>query len=275
MWTSARNLFAGSGQKQEGSMRLQGRSAIVTGGARGIGKAIATRLAHEGASVVIADVQEETLKKAVDEIATSGGSCLAIRADVTAENDVSELVKKTVSEFGRIDILVNNAGGRINTPPSFEDTTLEQWNSVIAVNLTGAFLCCRAVLPHMKKKRSGRIVNISSKAGRSSGLSTTPAYASAKAGILGLTRQLALEMGPYGININAIAPGFTSSGPQWEKDVWSLVSPERKNVILNASPFGRIAAPEEQASVVAFLCSDDASFITGACIDSNGGAFMA
>ena len=256
-------------------MRLQGRTAIVTGGAQGIGKAIATRLLRDGAHVVVADVREESLKQAVDDIAKSGGRCLAVAADVTVESAVSEMVAKTLREFGRIDILVNNAGGRINTPPSFEDTTLEQWNSVLAVNLTGAFLCCKAVLPHMKKNGSGRIVNVSSKAGRTAGLSTTPAYASAKAGILGLTRQLALEMGPYGININAIAPGFTSSGPQWEKDVWSLVSAERKSVILNASPFGRIAAPEEQANVVAFLCSDDASFITGACVDSNGGAFMA
>ena len=256
-------------------MRLQGKIAIVTGGAQGIGKVVAQKLAGEGANVVIADIQEEPLREAADEIRKIGRECLGIRTDVAEEKDVIAMVEKTLTHFGRIDILINNAGGRINTPPSLEETTQEQWNRVIAVNLTGTFLCCKAVLPHMKKNGSGKIVNVSSKAGRTAGLSTTPAYASAKAGVLGLTRQLAFEMGPYGININAIAPGFTSSGPKWEKDVWSLVPQERKETILNSNPLRRIAAPEEQANVIVFLCTEDASFITGACIDSNGGAFMA
>ncbi len=256
-------------------MRLQEKTAIVTGAAQGIGKVVAQKLAREGANVVIADIQGERLIEAADDIGKIGRACLGIKTDVSDEEDVFKMVEKTLARFGRIDILINNAGGRINTPLSLELTTREQWNRVIAVNLTGTFLCCKAILPHMKNNRSGKIVNVSSKAGRTAGLSTTPAYASAKAGILRLTRQLAFEMGPYGININAIAPGFTSSGPKWEQDVWSLVPKERKDIIVNSSPLRRIATPEEQANVIVFLCTEDASYITGACIDSNGGAFMA
>ena len=256
-------------------MKLRGRIAVVTGAAQGIGRVTALRLAKEGADIVVADINEEGLKKVASDIEKMGRTSLAVKTDISREKDVFAMVQKTLEVFGRIDILVNNAGGRINTPNSIEETTADEWNQVMAVNLTGTFFCCKAVLPNMKKNRSGKIVNVSSKAGRTAGLSTTLAYASAKSGVLGLTRQLAYEMGPFGINVNAIAPGFTSSGPKWEKEVWSLAPKEKKDLIINANPLRRIAQPEEQANVIFFLCTDDASFINGACIDSNGGAFMA
>jgi 3-oxoacyl-[acyl-carrier protein] reductase len=256
-------------------MKLRGKIAVVTGAAQGIGRVTALRLAKEGADIVVADINEEGMKEVANDIEKMGRRSLAVKTDISQEKDVFAMVQKTLEVFGRIDILVNNAGGRINTPNSIEETTAEEWNQVMAVNLTGTFFCCKAVLPNMKKNRSGKIVNVSSKAGRTAGLSTTLAYASAKSGVLGLTRQLAYEMGPFGINVNAIAPGFTSSGPKWEKEVWSLAPKEKKDLIINANPLRRIAQPEEQANVILFLCTDDASFINGACIDSNGGAFMA
>jgi NAD(P)-dependent dehydrogenase (short-subunit alcohol dehydrogenase family) len=183
------------------------------------------------------------------------------------------MIKMTLEAFGRVDILINNAGGLFNAPNSIEATTIDDWNKVISANLTGTFFCCKAVLPVMKKNGSGKIVNVSSQSGRTFNVLTGPAYSSAKAGVLGLTKQLAYEMGPYAININAVAPGIMLTEPRVKK-IWYSIPEEKRNFIVNTTPLRRTGEPEEIAKVIAFLCTDDAKFITGACLDINGGMFM-
>lgn len=253
-------------------MRLKDRVAIVTGGGQGLGRVVSLKLAEEEANVVVCDINEESMEETAKSIKRIGRESLCVKADVSNEEEVFDMVRKTLEVFGRIDILINNAGGGLNAPDSIEMTTIKGWNKVISVNLTGSFLCCKAVLPTMEKNRSGKIVNVSSRAGRTGTFFSGPAYASAKAGILGLTRQLAYKMGPYGINVNAVAPGFTLT-ERIEK-VWHSLPKENRELIINTTPLGRPAEPDEQATVIVFLCTDDARYITGACIDVNGGSFM-
>lgn len=255
-------------------MRLKGKTAIITGGAQGLGKVVALRMAAEGANVIIADVNEMEMENSCREIKKYGISCIGVKTDVSDEQKVRAMVAIATENFGGVDILVNNAGGSLNTPHSIENTSANDWNRVLSVNLTGPFFCCKAVLPHMMEKKSGKIVNVSSLAARKGSPITGPAYPSAKAGLIGLTKHLALHMGPYGININAVAPAFVLTEPRFKRDVWDSLPPEKREIIVKTIPLGRPSQPEEIANVIVFLCTDDASFITGACIDVNGGAFM-
>ncbi|MDI6753260.1 MAG: SDR family NAD(P)-dependent oxidoreductase [Thermodesulfobacteriota bacterium] len=251
--------------------RLSGKTAIVTGSSRGIGRAIALAMAREGANVVV-NGREENARTVAEMIRNAGGKAIAVIADVAAEEDVHRMVEETLRVFGSTDILVNNAGG--GGPPTLvEDIDVSAWEREMRINLTGAFLCSRAVIPEMKKKRWGRIINMSSQAGRSGSELAGIIYASAKAGLLGFNRQLARQVAPYGILVNAVAPGVILSGERIEKK-WRKRADAERQEMLKAIPLGRLGKPEEVAPVAVFLASDDASYITGAVIDVNGGRFM-
>jgi NAD(P)-dependent dehydrogenase (short-subunit alcohol dehydrogenase family) len=181
------------------------------------------------------------------------------------------MVQKTAEAFGRIDILVNNAGGGFNLPNKLEEITDEIWDRVVDANLKGTFICSRAVAPYMKQQKSGRIINLSSKAGRYGGELTGIQYSSAKAGVMGLTRQLAKDLGPFGITSNAIAPGLALSSPRVEKLWMERKTEEERKATIQAIPLRRLSTVDEQASVILFLASDDASYVSGVTIDVNGG----
>src|SRR4030042_4985662 len=185
-------------------MRLKEKVSIITGAAQGIGQATAMRFAREGAHVVVCDINVEGVKKVSQDIMALGQKSLWFEMDVSNFSQVEEMVKKTIEAFERIDILVNNAGGSFNLPDKIEEITDEIWDKVVNVNLKGVFICSRAVAPYMKRQKSGRIVNISSKAGKYYGELSGLKYVSAKAGVMGLTRQLARDLGPFGITANAI-----------------------------------------------------------------------
>jgi len=251
-------------------LRLAGKVAIVTGAARGMGKATALTLAREGATVVINDVRRDLAEAvAAEGLASAGdeappGQLTAYIADVTDEAQVEAMVAETVAQFGRVDILVNNAGVLRATTP-LETIPLEEWNLMMTVNVTGVFLCTKAVLPLMKKQRSGKIVNIASSAGRSTSTFGGAHYTTSKAAVLGLTRHTAREATPYNINVNAIAPGSMDTEMVREMATPEHIAREEKSI-----PLGRLGSPQDTANLVAFLCSEEAAYISGATIDING-----
>lgn len=250
----------------------KGKVAMVTGSSQGMGKATAKLLARRGARLVIIGRDREKIAKAVDEIKSEGGEAMGSALDLRCKEQVNRMVEEVIAAYGRIDILVNNAGGSQGAPRNLEQILEGQWDNVIDLNLKGPFLCCQAVVPFMKKQGGGVIVNVSSQAGRSSSELAGPAYAAAKAGIIGLTRQLALELGRMNIRVNAVAPGVCL-GPGSEAQ-WNALTEEERRLKLCLIPLGRLSAEEEQAEVIAFLSSDAASYIHGAIIDVNGGRFM-
>jgi 3-oxoacyl-[acyl-carrier protein] reductase len=254
-------------------LRLKEKVAIITGSAGGLGKTFALTFAREGAAIVIIDINQEEIDRTVNEIKALGNKCIGYVCDIIKQTQVEETVKKIIEKWGRVDILVNNAGGALHTKAKFEEVTEKDWDMVMNVNLKGAFFCCKAVVPYMIKQGKGRIVNISALAGRSTASLAGIQYTSAKAGIGGLTRHLAKEMGKYNIYVNAVAPGITISGVRVEA-LWNAKSEEEKMKVLNSIPLGRLGKPEDVANVVLFLASDEASYITGATIDSNGGRWM-
>ncbi|MBK0392568.1 SDR family NAD(P)-dependent oxidoreductase [Ramlibacter algicola] len=250
--------------------KLQGRVAIVTGGARGIGFGIAERLARDGAHVVIADVIDDTAQ-AAQRLAEQGRSAQAWRLDVSQEREIGEFVRGVERQHGRIDILVNNAGiSPKNNGTKFlvEETSTENWSRVIAVNLTGPFLLCRECIPVMRRQGHGRIVNITSQSARTRPEATSGHYAASKTGLMGLSRALAGEVGNGGITVNCVAPGVI------ETPMLSTFSDERRAHLASRIPMGAMGAPADIAAAVAFLASDDARYITGTTIDVNGGMFM-
>lgn len=256
-------------------MKLEGRVAIVTGSGNGLGKAIALSLAEERVSVLISDIEIKSIKKVVAGIRRAGYAALGVRCDVAKPREVQRMVSTCLKEFGHVDILVNNAGGEgADMGDKFlEGIPLKDWQRTIDVNLKGTILCTIAVMPYMIEKKYGKVINISSQAGRYTSEMAGPYYAAAKAGQLGFTRQMALKLGPYGIYVNAIAPGLISSGPRVE-GIWLKRTEEQRQEMLTKIPLRRLGTPEEIASVVKFLASDASSYITGATIDVNGGRFM-
>jgi len=248
--------------------RFAGKVAIVTGAGRGMGKATALTLACEGAAVVANDVRPELAMSVAEEIRAAGGEAIAHVADVSDESQVREMVDVAVERFGTVDILVNNAGILRATRP-LETISLEEWELMMAVNVTGVFLCTRAVLPIMKAKRSGKIVNISSSAGRSTSTFGGAHYTTSKAAVLGLTRHTARETAPYNINVNAIAPGSMDTEMVREMSTPEQIKQERQSI-----PLGRLGTAQDEANLVVFLCSEESSYITGATIDINGGDLM-
>ncbi len=247
-------------------MRLKGRVSIVTGAARGIGKAIALALIREGAKVAIIDFDEGGTIALKDQIVMGQGEAIAILCDVSKSAEVRAMVDQVMRAFGRIDILVNNAG--IIRRGTIDTVTEEDWDRVIEVNLKGTFNCCRAVVETMKKQRYGKIINVSSIAGKMGDITSAPGYGPSKAGIDALTKTLARQLASYGINVNGVAPHAieTEMSAQW--------SEERRKEIIASIPLGRLGKPEDVAEAVLFLASDQASFITGEILDVNGGALM-
>jgi NAD(P)-dependent dehydrogenase (short-subunit alcohol dehydrogenase family) len=256
----------------DGSMK--GRTAIVTGGLRGIGWAVARGFADRGAKVSIidrdpADAQQVTT--AQNEIEAAGAALLYIQADVTSEAEVRSLVARVIDRFGAVDALVNNVG--VGAPPKpIEQVSVDEWTKVVNQNILSAFLCSREVAPHMKRQRRGTIVNMSSQAGRSKSEIGNLPYACAKAGVLGFTRQLANELAPFGVRVNAVAPGLTLS-ERVEVRLSAMEEPQRKEFSA-AVPLGRLGEPREIADAILFLSTDASSYVTGATLDVNGGRFM-
>jgi 3-oxoacyl-[acyl-carrier protein] reductase len=252
-------------------MLLKNRVAIVTGGTKGIGKGIALKFAREGCDVVVVARHIEDARKVTAEIKALGRRSLAIAADVSKSDEVSDMVARTIKEFGKIDILVNNAGG-VSGDSKIEDTTDEAWERVIGVNLTGQFLCCRAVVPHMKKKKYGKIINVASM-----GAIHPPApivhYHSAKGGVLGLTTDLAFELAPFNITVNAILPGpiRTEFFTEMLKTMSEAEGRAFFKKLENKVPMHRMGEPEEISGVALFLASDLSSYVTGQAVNAGGG----
>ena len=244
--------------------RFAGKVAIVTGAARGMGQAVALTLAAEGARVVVSDINREGAEDVVRQIETAGGKALAMVANVSQLAQVQALVQATLDRFGGVDILVNNAGVLRTTTP-LEEIDDAEWDLMMAVNVKGVFNCTKAVLPMMKAQRSGKIVNISSSAGRSTSTFGGAHYTTSKAAVLGLTRHTAREAAPYDINVNAVAPGSMDT-----EMVRELSTPERREQERRSIPLGRFGSVQDEANLVAFLCSEEASYIAGATIDING-----
>jgi 3-oxoacyl-[acyl-carrier protein] reductase len=247
-------------------VRLEGKVTVVTGASRGIGRAIAERLASEGAKVIVNHrASAEQAEEVVSSIRERGGEAVAIQADVSDFHQAHELIQTVTKQFGRVDILVNNAG-------TTRDTLLmimkeADWDLVIDTNLKSVFNCCKAVARGMVRQRSGRIINISSVAGLAGNPGQTN-YAASKAGIIGFTKSLAKELGSRGITVNAVAPGFVTTALTID------LPEELKQSAIEHTPLGRFGEPEEIAAAVAFFASNEASFITGQVLSIDGGLAM-
>jgi len=247
-------------------LRLKGKVAIITGGARGIGKAIALKFAYEGASIVLVDVLEDELYGSAREIKDIGSEVLVIKADVSIVSELEKIVSNAIKLFNKIDILVNNAG--IFSHSSLEELTEEQWHRVIDVNLKSALFLSKYVAIYMKKQGGGKIINIASTAGITGGYYAGIDYSISKAGIITLTKALARRLAKYNIKVNAIAPGIIDSPMtrSWPKEVIED--------LVKKIPLGRLGKPEDVANVAAFLASDEADYITGQVIIVDGGLLL-
>lgn len=261
------------------SMRylLTGRVAIVTGGGKGIGRAISLGFAAAGARVVLAARDSAELEEARQQCSALGTECISVGTDVQSHEQVQAMVRTTIGRFGAVDILVNNAG--IAGPTAeIENMKIEEWEATISINLTGPFLCCREVLPGMKQRRKGRIINISSITGRRPLLMRAP-YAASKLGLVGFTRTLALEAGPYGITVNAISPGATA-GPRLERVIEAQAQAQNRSKeevatdLSAGAALKRFVQPDDIAATAVFLASDLARNITGEDCNVSGGLYM-
>jgi 3-oxoacyl-[acyl-carrier protein] reductase len=247
---------------------LEGRVAAITGGAQGIGAATARAFAQQGAHVALLDIDGAGAKKVADAIAGGKGRAVPIHVDVTDEASVGRAIAAVVAEFGGLDVLVNCAGGygRLAT---VEDMPIEEWDNTIALNLRSVFLMSKAAIPHLKKSKAGRIINVSSISGRQVTVASSPAYGSSKAAVIQLTRFLAQQLGPDGITANAIAP-ITTLTPR----VAALRTEAEVERIAALVPLRRLAEPEDHAQAMLFLASDSAAYLNGITLDVNGGRVM-
>ncbi|MFC1907468.1 SDR family NAD(P)-dependent oxidoreductase [Chloroflexota bacterium] len=248
--------------------KLDKKVAVITGSARGIGKQIALTFASEGANIVVSDVRTEEMEATAKEIKDLGRKVINVKADVSKKEEVKKLIDTTIDNFNKVDILVNNAG--ITRQASLLEMTEDEWDDVLDVNLKGVFLCTQAAAKYMIEKKYGKIISIASVDGLGGTKLRAANYAASKAGVIQLTKSYARELGTYGININAIAPGlvvtdFISTG-RTPKQVEQLLEERRKLALL-----GRLGFPQDIANVALFLASDDSSYITGQVIVSDGG----
>lgn len=246
-------------------MKLKNKVALITGGARGIGKSIALRLAEEGAKVLIADVNEEQAAKTAGEIKSNGGVAGSYKLNVTDSREVEKIIEGIIGEYGAIDILINNAG--ITRDSLFLRMKEEEWDQVIAVNLKGVFNCTKATLKNMIKARAGKIINISSVGGRIGNIGQAN-YSASKAGVIGFTKTIAREVASRGINVNAVAPGFIDT------DMTKVLPDKIKEQVLDEIPFKKMGSVEDVANLVCFLATDEAKYITGQVINVDGGLAM-
>jgi len=258
-------------------MRFTDRVAIVTGAGRGIGRACALELAEHGAAVVVSDIDDDAGKSVVGEIEDAGGTALFVHADVTRKEDVAGLLEQTKRRFGTVHILVNNAGTDVKG--SIEELPQETWDFLMELNLRGTFLCTQAVMPEMRRNRYGRIVCMSSMAGKTGEPYTSP-YCATKFGVIGFIQSVALEVGSDQVTINAVCPGAVetdlnkksvaqsaqASGRSYEEELYEK--------FIKLTPLGRMASPKDVAQAVAFLASDEASFVTGSSLNVSGGREM-
>ena len=247
-------------------MGLEKRVAVITGGSKGIGQAIALRLAKEGADIVLVDIDESAMSKTADSIRALGRKALELAFDVASVRDIKDGVEKILETMGRIEILVNNAG--IAPTTSIDQITEDEWRRVLDVNLNSVFFMSQAVIAPMKKQQWGRIINISSMAGRMGSIVAGCHYGASKAAILGITKNFARFLAMDKVTVNAIAPGPIMS------DIIRSYTDDKVRMLRQSSPMGRIGVVENIAETAAYLCSDGADFVTGATIDVNGGMFM-
>lgn len=240
---------------------LEGKAAIITGSSRGIGRAIARAFAENGAGLVIHGTSEDSLRPLAEEL-----GCSFVAGDIGELSTSERLAEECIRLFGRVDVLVNNAG--INTRTKFLDLTPEEWDKVLRVNLTGAFYACKCVLPHMLAQKSGVIINMSSRAGKTAHPTSSVCYGASKAALDALTRKLAYDFGAEGIRVNAICPGpvETDMSLQW--------TPDYRAKILDNIPLRKLGRAEDIADLAVFLASDSSAFITGESININGGTYM-
>jgi 3-oxoacyl-[acyl-carrier protein] reductase len=247
-------------------MRLKNKVAVITGGAQGIGRAIAVGMAREGAKVVVADLQSEKAGSVADEVKILGGDALGLEVNVAAESSVKRLAEATFAEFGRVDILVNDAGVYLKS--SVVDMSEADWDRTLDINLGGNFLCCRAFVPAMREQKSGRILSMASGMGHY-GMKQFSHYAASKAAIIGFVKSLARELGPDGITVNAICPGSANTamprGHRSEEEVMQR---------LHSTPLPHVLEPEDIAGPILFLASDAAAYITGQSYNINCGTYM-
>jgi 3-oxoacyl-[acyl-carrier protein] reductase len=250
-------------------MKLKDKVAIITGASQGIGRGYAFRLADDGAKIVIADINEVKGNQVKNELTDLGHEAIFVKVDVSNKESVTTMAETVLKEFGQIDILVNNASifSTIKMKP-FEELSLEEWNLVMNVNVTGMFLCCQAIVPIMKKQKDGRIINISSGT-VFSGRPYYIHYVTSKSGVVGFTRALAREVGDHNITVNTIAPGPTYTEVERE-----TVSSEQAEAMLKQQCIKRPATPDDMSGVLSFLCSEDASFISGQLMLVDGGKGM-
>jgi NAD(P)-dependent dehydrogenase (short-subunit alcohol dehydrogenase family) len=248
--------------------RLEGKVAIVTGGARGLGKAFCLAMAEQGARLVIADILDKEAEQTAGEIQAKGGSAIALKVDVTSEEATLRMAEETIKQLGRIDVLVNNAAmvyGMTRKP--FTEIPLTEWDKLMTVNLRGPFLCCRAVFPQMKKQGKGKIINLTSETAFT-GSKHLIHYVTSKGGVISFTRALAAEIGQYGICVNAIGPGFTDSESS------RTVIDDINKYDVNLTPLRRLEQPQDLVGALIFLASDESDFITGQTLVVDGGRYM-
>jgi NAD(P)-dependent dehydrogenase (short-subunit alcohol dehydrogenase family) len=250
-------------------MRLKDKVILVTGAGRGIGRSISIRLVHEGAIVMVNDIDVQAVRDAREEIESFGGKVEDFVADVTKSSEVNTMVQKVLGKYKKIDVLVNNAGGSARARNAlFHESKEEVWDYVINLNLKSVFIVTRAVINHMIERKAGKIVNISSGVGITGQVKMAD-YSAVKAGVIGFTKALAREVGSYGINVNSVAPGLI-----FTEGVFSTLSEDFLNSVKKEILLPQLGTPEDVANAVAFLCSEEAKYITGETLIVGGGGFM-